>query len=44
MRSFFWGVFLTLVLILVGAYLIVKLGYVNFAADQESSADRKSVV
>jgi mono/diheme cytochrome c family protein len=38
MRSFFWGVFLTIVLILVGAYLIVKLGYVNFAADQESSA------
>jgi mono/diheme cytochrome c family protein len=38
MRAFFWGVFLTIVLILVGAYLVVKLGYINFAADQEAPA------
>ncbi len=43
MRSFFWGVFLTIVLILVGAYLIVKFGYVSFAADQETSAIERHV-
>src|SRR5271170_6891635 len=36
MRAFFWGVFLTIVVILVGAYLVMKLGYINFAADQEA--------
>ena len=43
MRQFFWGVFLTIVLILVGAYLIVKSGYVNFAADNQSSAIERHV-
>ena len=38
MRAFFWGVFLTIVVILVGAYLVVKFGYINFAADQEAPA------
>src|ERR1700758_4220815 len=38
MRQFFWGVFLTIVLILVVSYLVLKRGYVNFAADQEASA------
>jgi mono/diheme cytochrome c family protein len=43
MRAFFWGVFLTIVLILVGAYLVVKLGYINFAADQEAPAIERHI-
>jgi thiosulfate dehydrogenase len=38
MRKFFWGVFLTIVLIIVASYVILKRGYVNFAADQQASA------
>jgi thiosulfate dehydrogenase len=43
MRYFFWGVFLTIVVILVGCYLIVKSGYVSFAADTQSSAIERHV-
>jgi len=35
MRPFFWGVFLTIVVILAATYLVLKRGYMSFAADQQ---------
>jgi thiosulfate dehydrogenase len=43
MRTFFWGVFLTVVAMVVIAYFVVKRGYVDFAADQEPSAIERHV-
>ena len=53
MRNFFTGIFLTLLVIGIAVFLMVKKGYMDFNADQEPSlfesklameADRKSVV
>lgn len=43
MRQFFWGIFLTIVVIVVVAYIVVRKGYVNFAADQEAPALEKRI-
>ncbi len=43
MRQFFWGIFLTIVVILVAGYLVLRKGYVNFAADQPTSSLEKRI-
>jgi thiosulfate dehydrogenase len=43
MRSFLYGIILTLIVLLVGASVATKMGYVNFAADQPLPAFEKHV-
>ncbi|MGA7626553.1 MAG: c-type cytochrome [Candidatus Acidiferrales bacterium] len=37
MRGFLFGVLVTLLIIFFGGYFLLKQGYINFSADQESS-------
>ena len=43
MRQFFWGIFLTIVVIVVVGYVVLRKGYVNFAADQPTSSLEKRI-
>jgi mono/diheme cytochrome c family protein len=43
MQKFLWGILFTLVVIVIGAFLVVRGGYFNFSADTETSPLEKKI-